>query len=147
MAKKCYRVDYVNCNNVAGTEYLCSESIVYVSSGGNCGGNGIGGYFLSADLGFTRNNASELSGSATIVDCALCAGCNCGGIASNQPYDCVNGGCVPKTTYNTPGVYATLAACQSGCAKNSNCTGECVSSDEIAALQQAANNLQARLCK
>jgi hypothetical protein len=62
-------------------------------------------------------------------------------------YDCVNGGCVPKTTYKTPGKYATLAACQSGCAKDSNCTGECVSIAEIAALQQAANNLQARLCQ
>jgi hypothetical protein len=72
---------------------------------------------------------------------------NCQGISNAQPYDCINGGCIPKTTYNTPGVFASLAACESGCAKNSNCTGECVSTDEIAALQQAASALQARLCK
>ena len=65
----------------------------------------------------------------------------------DQPYDCLNGGCVPKTTYNTPGVFATLAACQSGCAKNSDCVGECVSTGELAALQQAANNLQTKFCK
>ncbi len=62
------------------------------------------------------------------------------------PCDCVNGGCVPKTTYNTPGVFPSLAACQSGCAKNSNCTGECVDPSEIAALGQALNTLQSKFC-
>jgi hypothetical protein len=71
---------------------------------------------------------------------------DCDGITPNQPYDCVNGGCVPKVTYNTPGVFETLAACQSGCAKNSNCTGECVDPAEIAAHQQAINNLKAKIC-
>jgi hypothetical protein len=60
--------------------------------------------------------------------------------------DCLNGGCVPASTYGTPGKYATLSACQSGCAKDSTCSGECVSAAEIAALQQAANNLQSRIC-
>lgn len=68
-------------------------------------------------------------------------------IDPNQPCDCVNGGCVPKTTYNTPGVFPSLAACQSGCAKNSSCTGECISVDEIAALQQAAAAVRGRICK
>jgi hypothetical protein len=65
----------------------------------------------------------------------------------NPTYDCINGGCVQKGTYNTPGVFDSLAACQSGCAKNSNCTGECVPADEIANLQQALNNLQSKFCK
>jgi hypothetical protein len=64
----------------------------------------------------------------------------------DQPCDCLNGGCVPKTTYNTPGVYANLAACQAGCAQNSPCTGECVDPAEIAAHRQALNNLQAKFC-
>lgn len=64
----------------------------------------------------------------------------------SQPCDCINGGCVPKTTYNTPGVFPTLAACESGCAKNSNCAGECVSAAEIAALQQATSTLRSKLC-
>jgi hypothetical protein len=69
------------------------------------------------------------------------------GVDPAQKFDCLNGGCIPKSTYNTPGVFANLAACQSGCAKNSNCTGECVSAEELAALQQAASNLRSRLCK
>jgi hypothetical protein len=68
------------------------------------------------------------------------------GVAANQPFDCLNGGCIPKTTYNTPGKYASLAACRSGCAKDSNCAGECVSAAEIAALQQAANLVRNKLC-
>jgi hypothetical protein len=62
-------------------------------------------------------------------------------------YDCVNGGCVPKTTYNTPGVFENLTACQSGCAQNSTCTGECVDPAEIAGLRQALNNLQSKFCR
>jgi selenophosphate synthase len=72
---------------------------------------------------------------------------DCEGVDANQAYDCINGGCLPKTTYGTPGFYANLAACQSGCAKNSNCKGECVTPEEIAALQQAANQLQNKICK
>ena len=65
----------------------------------------------------------------------------------DQPCDCLNGGCVPKTTYNTPGKYASIAACQAGCAKDSNCDGECIPTAEIAALQQAASTVKSRICK
>jgi hypothetical protein len=62
------------------------------------------------------------------------------------PCDCINGGCLPKTTYNTPGKYASLALCQAGCAKDSVCVGECVSPSDLAALQQAANLVKSKLC-
>jgi hypothetical protein len=65
---------------------------------------------------------------------------------ANQKCDCINGGCLPSKIYNTPGKYANLAACESGCAKDSNCDGECVSAAEISALQQAANALQNEFC-
>jgi hypothetical protein len=67
-------------------------------------------------------------------------------IDPNQTHDCVNGGCIPSTTYNTPGKYANLADCQSGCAKDSTCNGECVSAADLANLQQAAGLVQSRLC-
>jgi hypothetical protein len=66
---------------------------------------------------------------------------------AKNAHDCVNGQCLPRDVYKTPGVYADLATCQGGCAKNSNCKGECISLEELAALQQAANNLKSRLCK
>jgi hypothetical protein len=68
-------------------------------------------------------------------------------VSPNDPCDCINGACVPKATYNTPGKYANLAACKSGCAKDSACAGECIPSADIAALQQAANKAQANCCK
>jgi hypothetical protein len=140
MAKKCYRVDYVNCANVAGVTFACSES-VEVRPGGSCGGP----YVYSADLGFNYGNASEKSATVTIVDCSFCAGCNCG-VSNNEPCDCLNGGCITAATYNTPGKYANLAACQSGCAKDSPCAGECVSAADLANLQQAAGLVQTRIC-
>jgi hypothetical protein len=64
----------------------------------------------------------------------------------NSPCDCLNGGCVPKTLYKTPGKYPSLAACQAGCAKDSACLGECVSPEQLAALQQAADLVKSKLC-
>lgn len=71
---------------------------------------------------------------------------NCQRVPPDQPFDCLNGGCIPKTAYGTPGFYANLASCQSGCARNSNCRGKCVSPEDMAALEQAANQLQAKIC-
>jgi hypothetical protein len=71
----------------------------------------------------------------------------CDPLEPNQRNDCVNGSCLPLTIYGTPGVFASLAACQSGCAQNSNCTGECVDPTEIAGLRQALNNLQSKFCR
>lgn len=67
--------------------------------------------------------------------------------SEDKPYDCLNGGCVAAKVYSTPGKYKNFDACQSSCAKDSNCTGECVPLEDIAALQQAASNLRARMCK
>jgi hypothetical protein len=142
MAKKCYYITYTNCAGVSGSQYVCSESVVYHASGGDCGG----GWFESADLGYNKSNASEQLGLANVTSMSNCPGC-IPGIDPNAPCDCVNGGCVPKATYGTPGKYPSLADCEAGCAKDSNCNGECVSTDEIAALQQATSNLRSRLCK
>lgn len=40
-----------------------------------------------------------------------CDGC----LPSNNAYDCINGSCIPKTQYNTPGKYNSLADCQAVC--------------------------------
>lgn len=71
---------------------------------------------------------------------------DCQGIPTESGYDCINAGCVGKSLYQTPGKYATLAACQSACAKDSNCTGECVDPAEIAQLNQAINQLKSKYC-
>ena len=141
MAKKCFFITFTNCIGQIGSGYYCAEDLVYLS-GGSCGG----GFFSSADLGFNRDNASEREGTVKQVSCDNCPGCCSEPLRSNQPFDCINGNCLPKSTYGTPGKYSSLAACQGGCAKDSNCTGECIDPAEIAALQQAAAAVRARLC-
>jgi hypothetical protein len=64
-----------------------------------------------------------------------------------SPHDCINGSCIPQLQYSTPGQYPNLTACQSGCASNSNCVGECVSPQQLAALQAAADILKTKFCK
>lgn len=145
MTKKCFFITYNNCASVLGEAYLCAEDLEYRQNG-SCGG----GYFYSVDIGYTIANASVIWGTVAQVDCSKCPDCSgCAGDSANinQRFDCLNGGCIPQATHKTPGFYANLAACQSGCAKNSNCAGECVSAAELAALQQAANQLKSKICK
>lgn len=68
---------------------------------------------------------------------------NCG---QDPPYDCINGVCTLQSTYKTPGLYPTLAACKSACSQVTPCDGECISNAQIAALQQAANQVTSKLC-
>ena len=72
---------------------------------------------------------------------------NCVSVGFQQPCDCLNGGCVPAASYNTPGVFSNLADCEAGCAKNAPCKGECVSAAQLAALNQAISKVRPRLCK
>jgi hypothetical protein len=143
MAKKCWRVDYLNCADVSGTGFECEENVSVVASGNSCGP-----VALRATSGkFNDNNSTCKTLSISVVNCSNCSDCCSSSLDPAQPCDCLNGGCVAKTTYGTPGKYPSLAACESGCAKDSNCIGECVSVAEIASLQQAASNLRSRLCK
>jgi hypothetical protein len=140
MAKKCWRSSGIGCDNVFRSGYFCSENLVVVG-GGVCGG-----VILVDAEGRSAANPAYYSAISQAVEQVSCS--NCSGCCQNPDVvcDCVNGGCVPATTYNTPGVYASLAACQSGCAQNSPCTGECVDPAEIAALNQAISSLRPRIC-
>jgi hypothetical protein len=149
MANKIWMLSFDNCIRQKGTGFVCKESVSFIPGG--CG--------LIIVYNGISTGISIHSGFASIVSSAdrnLCppdypfysdesAGCVTS-INPDQPCDCINGGCLPKTTYGTPGVFANLAACEAGCAKNSNCTGECVDPAEIAAHQQALNNLKAKIC-
>ena len=141
MAKKCYKVTSLGCDDGLRVGYYCLDGLS-ITGGGVCGG----GQFVPVPYFGDSTSNSTKSGSFVIVSCSKCSGCCTDAINPDQACDCVNGGCVPKATYNTPGAFATLAACQSGCAKNSNCAGECVDPAELAALQQAASNLQSKIC-
>lgn len=66
---------------------------------------------------------------------------NCGVI---QEYDCINGACLPKTQYNTPGIYASLAECEQAC--GTGCSGKCISNSDWATIEGLSNQLKQRNC-
>jgi hypothetical protein len=153
----CFRIQYnKNSGNTSVWEadiLRCVSSCSYVAGGNSKNG---GPWLNCPDLSWDASSADVTAGRVTFIsdDCANCSGNTPSGyvepttgVSPNQKFDCLNGGCIPAVTYSTPGFYANLAACQSGCAKNSNCTGECVEAAELAALQQAANNVRSKLCK
>ncbi|WP_143857025.1 hypothetical protein [Nostoc sp. 'Peltigera membranacea cyanobiont' 213] len=138
MAKKCYYITYIACNGATGDAYLCSEGISYVPTGGGCGG----GYFLSDDLGFNVGNASERSGTVTVVSCTFCPGCCTDAIADK--YDCLNGNCVKDSLYKTPGLYSTISDCENVC--GTGCGGKCISNSDWAQIEGFSGQLKNRNC-
>ncbi len=94
-------------------------------------------FYSSSNGCFTTNTGWRTTPEFYTKDCSPPPG---------QQYDCLNGSCVPKQTYNTPGAFSTIALCQSSCGQATPCDGECVPVAEIAALQSAASGLRARLC-
>jgi hypothetical protein len=138
--KKCYYADYINCFGQSGNGYFCSEAMVYEPIGGTCGG----GAYVSRDNGLNQSNASVRSGSLTEVGLSNCP--NCLGIRPDEPYDCINGTCLPARTYNTPGRFPNAGACGAGCLPDSSCKGKCIGADEIRSLQQRTQELRSRFC-
>jgi hypothetical protein len=91
--------------------------------------------------------SGEPDGACAYADESIVSATSSNCVQSDKPCDCLNGDCVPKSTYGTPGLYANLDDCKAGCAKNAICTGECVDPAEIANLQQAVGKLQSKICK
>lgn len=147
MAKKCYRLLTGEYPSGAVGNTVCSDGISFVQRFERFADLGYENYWLVIDgLISTRKVEGIQYEEISISSCSGCDNSN-PNIPPETRFDCVNSGCVPTTTFGTPGKYASLADCQSGCAKDSPCTGECISSSDIAALQQAANKAQANCCK
>ncbi|MEH2415411.1 hypothetical protein [Nostoc sp.] len=138
MSKKCWYLTYTNCAGASGVGYVCSEDLIYVPSGGGCGG----GYFVSSDLGFNAGNASELAGTVQQVSCSFCPGCCTDPVAVT--YDCINGACTKKDVYKTPGLYANLSICEEAC--GTGCGGKCISNADWAQIEGLSGQLMNRNC-
>ncbi len=71
--------------------------------------------------------------------------CNeCPNIPPEDPYDCINGACIKKSVYNTPGIYATLSACEVSC--GIGCSGKCISNSDWAQIEGLSNKLKSTNC-
>lgn len=67
----------------------------------------------------TANNTDWYPGAVTITE-----------IVEPDKYDCVNGQCVKKTVYNTPGIFSKLEDCESVCGNSEKCDGTCIKTED-----------------
>ena len=59
-------------------------------------------------------------------------------------HDCINGACLPKTTYGTPGIYRSLSECEVVC--GTGCSGHCISNVDWAEIEDLSKQLKNRNC-
>lgn len=59
-------------------------------------------------------------------------------------YDCINGACLPKATYNTPGLYQSLEDCEVAC--GAGCSGKCISNSEWAQIEGLSDEVRSTNC-
>lgn len=152
----CYRIQWsgpTSTNPGFDADVLrCVSSAAYRSSGNTLNG---GPWLDCPQLGWNAGSAAVSKGRVTAIS-SECVDCNRNtpagfvepgaGVSPDQRFDCINGNCLPSVTYNTPGFYANQSACQSGCAKNSNCNGECVSAADMARLNQVVAQVRGKYC-
>ena len=62
----------------------------------------------------------------------------------NIPYDCINGACVQKKIYSTPGIFKSISECETAC--GTGCSGQCIPNDEWNKIQSLANQLKNKNC-
>ncbi|MEH2123711.1 hypothetical protein [Nostoc sp.] len=60
------------------------------------------------------------------------------------PYDCINGACIKKSVYNTPGLYQSLSDCEVVC--GIGCSGKCISNSDWSQIEGLSHQLKNRNC-
>ncbi|MFM6672199.1 MAG: hypothetical protein ACKPJO_19040 [Dolichospermum sp.] len=74
-------------------------------------------------------------GISTTGDCNVCTGLT---------FDCINGSCVNKTQYGTPGIYNSISACEQNCGPG--CGGVCISNAEWSEISSLASQVKNKVC-
>ncbi|MBD2243222.1 hypothetical protein [Nostoc sp. FACHB-888] len=59
-------------------------------------------------------------------------------------YDCINGACIKKDVYKTPGFYKSLSECEIACGVG--CSGKCISNSEWSQIENLSSQLRLRNC-
>ncbi|MEH2077023.1 MAG: hypothetical protein V7K57_21925 [Nostoc sp.] len=66
-------------------------------------------------------------------------------VGAKKDYDCINGACIEKSKYNTPGLYQSLDDCQTVCGGTS-CGGQCISNPDWAQIESLASQIRSKEC-
>ncbi|MBG1263092.1 hypothetical protein [Nostoc commune] len=120
---KCWLLLFENCAGVKGHGYLSRESISTVP-----GGCGVVLVYNGVNTGISERSATIYDVSSGLVaippEYATNYANECSPTEAKR-YDCINGSCIEKTTYKTPGLYVDLSVCETSC--GIGCGGKCIS--------------------
>ncbi|MFM6268579.1 MAG: hypothetical protein ACKPFA_19080 [Dolichospermum sp.] len=59
-------------------------------------------------------------------------------------YDCINGACLSKSQYGTPGIYGSISVCEQKCGPG--CGGVCISNADWTAISSLASQVKNKVC-
>ncbi|WP_109010069.1 hypothetical protein [Nostoc commune] len=144
-AKQCYLLLFKNCIDQMGHSYYCVESATTVP--GSCGvvqvingiNTGVGAKILNF-IPVSQVGAYPIPPEySTRYDSGYYGAC-----CDSKQYDCINGACTNKSTYNTPGLYQTLSDCETAC--GTGCSGKCISNSDWAQIENLSGQLKSRNC-
>ncbi len=115
---KCWLILFENCAGVKGHGYISADTVGTIP--GSCGVILI---INGANTGIGERSAQWIdvgtAGYEIPAEFATNYGNECTPAPPPIKYDCLNGNCVPKSQYNTPGLYLSLEACEAACGGNS----------------------------
>ncbi|MHC5826774.1 MAG: hypothetical protein ACYT04_65630, partial [Nostoc sp.] len=73
-----------------------------------------------------------------------CSNCQSVVIPVEVAYDCVNGACIDKNTYKTPGLYESISDCEIAC--GIGCSGKCLSNADWAQIESLSSQIMNKNC-
>lgn len=127
--------EYFACGKSATYQFNGVGYSLYID-GVNLGGNGYQ-YRAGTQNIEQVNAATPTSG---FVTSGSCSGCE----IIIEHYDCINGACINKNTYNTPGLYKSLSECETVC--GTGCSGKCISNSDWSTIEGLASQLKNKNC-
>ena len=135
--------------------YACGNSASYQPSGGinNSAWLVVDGVIQNGTSYMYWSGGPYIRGIEQVPGITSTAGsvtgsCNgCEGPSPPSPslrYDCINGSCLNKTQYGTPGIYGSISDCEKNCGPG--CGGVCISNADWTAIASLASQVKNKVC-
>lgn len=128
------------------SRYFCATEAHFIAQGGGVTVIADGIDLFSGSWIYSASTLVNGGGSSipTATYSSVSGNCSACPVTEPEKYDCINGACTPKTTYNTPGLYPSLSDCQVAC--GIGCSGKCISNSDWATIEGLSNQLKNRNC-
>lgn len=151
----CWRFWGATNGQISFQHYACGNSASYQSSGGPNNAawlvvdgvvqNGTNYQYWSSGI-YSRGLEQVPNVTSTVGNVSgSCNGCEAPPPPPPSPrYDCINGSCLNKTQYGTPGIYESISACEQNCGPG--CGGVCISNADWTAISSLASQVKNKVC-